>query len=63
MLRIAENGPEPKAAKRNGQQIIKPKAIIGQLKVAAALREELAMPLPRKQSKIEVPHNRIVHDP
>jgi hypothetical protein len=24
MLRIAENGPEPNAAKRNGQHIIKP---------------------------------------
>jgi hypothetical protein len=54
MLRIAENGPEPNAAKRNGQHIIKPKATISQLKVAAALREEPVMPLQRKQSKIEV---------
>jgi hypothetical protein len=53
-LRIAENGPEPNAAKRNGQHIIKPKATISQLKVAAALREEPVMPLQRKQSKIEV---------
>jgi hypothetical protein len=30
-------------------------AAIGQLKVADALRAEPAMPLPRKQSKIEVP--------
>jgi hypothetical protein len=45
MMRIAENGPEPNAAKRNGQHIIKPKATIGQLKVAAALREEPVMPL------------------
>jgi UDPglucose 6-dehydrogenase len=41
--------------KRNGQHIIKPKATLGQLKVADALRAEPAMPLPQKQSKIEVP--------
>jgi hypothetical protein len=44
-----------RSARRNGQQIIKTTATIGQLKVADALQAEPAMPLPRKQSKIEVP--------
>ena len=38
-----------------GSSSIKPKATIGQLKVADALRAKPAKPLLRKQRKIEVP--------
>jgi hypothetical protein len=44
-----------RSARQNRQHIIKPKATLGQMKVADALQAEPAMPLPRKQSKIEVP--------
>jgi hypothetical protein len=54
MLRIAENGPEPNAAKRNGQHIIKSKAITRLLTVADALQAEHGARWPGKQSKIEV---------
>jgi hypothetical protein len=55
MLSNAKMAPNRRSAKRIGQHIIKPKATICQLKVADALRAEPAMPLPRKQSKIEMP--------
>jgi hypothetical protein len=53
-LRIAKNDPEPKVTKRNGQHIIKPKAITRLLTVADALQAEPGARWPRKQSKIEV---------
>ena len=43
-LRIAKTALNRGSVRRNGQHIIKPKATMGQLKVADALRAEPAMP-------------------
>ena len=59
MLNIAKTALNRRPEKRNGQHIIKPKATLGQLKVADAFRAEPSMPLPRKQSKIEVPFSHL----